>query len=394
VGPARYGVLCVTGAQTHQENYGGAFAADPRARIVAVTDEAGVDPRRRELNAAYARRLGVPHIPDLAEALARPDVALCSICAPPDRRARIAVRCAEARKHLYFDKSLAPALEQADAIVAAVRRAGVRSHMFSLITTPWARAARDIVAGGTLGRLLAVHADCFFAKGYPGTATIGKARREALPTTRHQLPDAKRELDNIGVYPITLLRWLTGRKFATVFCATGNYFFGGYQARDVEDFGLISATLDGGIPVTLTAGRYGWRTHPAGGVTRVVLIGSERTVVVDGNRPRLEVYADEAAWQPPTPHLEDPMAFWASTTEASGGRPKRTWLPAAPAPASDASYFLDCLDAGRESELSAVEAADATEVLVAGYTSAARGEVVALPLPRRAASSTPAQEGR
>lgn len=61
--------------------------------------------------------------------------------------------------------------------------------------------------------------------------------------------------------------------------------------------------------------------------------------------------------------------------------PKQTWQ-SLDAAASDAGYFLDCLDADRESELSAADAAATTEVLLAGYKSAATGEVVTLPLPR------------
>jgi hypothetical protein len=57
-------------------------------------------------------------------------------------------------------------------------------------------------------------------------------------------------------------------------------------------------------------------------------------------------------------------------------------VPVLPAARSDASYFLDCLDAGRDSEVNVAEAALATEVLIAGYRSAATGEVVTLPLPR------------
>ena len=47
----------------------------------------------------------------------------------------------------------------------------------------------------------------------------------------------------------------------------------------------------------------------------------------------------------------------------------------------DASYFLDRLDAGKDSEVSVIEAAHATEVLLAGYLSASKGEAVKLPLP-------------
>ena len=107
----RYGVLLVCGSHTHQENYAAAFAADPRCRLVAVTDEAGVDRRRRELNERLAKALNVPYIADLKQALTRKDVHVVSVCAPPERRGRIIVLCADAGKHLYLDKSLAPQLK-------------------------------------------------------------------------------------------------------------------------------------------------------------------------------------------------------------------------------------------------------------------------------------------
>jgi predicted dehydrogenase len=380
---ARYGVLLVTGGQTHQEDYAAAFAADPRCRLVALTDEPDVGRRRRALNEGLARKLGVPYLADLGEALARKDVQVVSVCTEPERRGRVALRCVRAGKHLYVDKSLAPTLAEADALVEAVRKAGVRSHMFTLTTTRWARQAKRLVEEGRLGKLVAVHADAFFAKGKAGTAKLGTPRKEEYPPGRQQLAEVKREWDNVGVYPITLVRWLTGRPFRTVYGVTANYFFREHQDNDVEDFGLLCGTLEGGLPVTLAAGRYGWPSHPAGGANRVALVGSERTVVVDANRPRLEVYADEPPWAPPArPHPEDPMGFWSSTQEEAGVRPKKTWVPAAPAGPSDASYFLDCLDAGRESHVSVVEAAEATQVLLATYRSAATGEVVRLPLPR------------
>jgi predicted dehydrogenase len=378
----RYGILLVSGSHTHQENYAAAFAADPRCRLVAVTDEAGIDRRRRELNERLARALNVPYLADLKQALARKDVHVVSVCAPPERRGRISVLCAEAGKHLYLDKSLTPQLKEADAIVAAVNKARVRSHMFSFITQPWAREAKQLLESKRLGRLLAIHADTFFAKGRPGTARLGTRRKEEYPPQRHQLIEAKRELDNVGVYPITLIRWLTGRRFRTVLGVTANYFFQEHQKHNVEDFGLLSCTLDDGLPVTVAAGRSGWQSHPGGGVNRVVLVGSRGTAVLDANRPRLEAHTDEPPWAPPNVHPQDPMGFWSSTQDEVHTRPKRTWVAAGPAVQSDAAYFLDRLDARRDSELNAAEAALATEVLLAAYRSAATRQVVTLPLPR------------
>ncbi len=378
----KYGIILVTGGQTHQEEYAAAFAEDDRCKLLGVTDEKDVDPRRRDLNQQLARHHGVPFFSDIDEALANRDVDVTSICTPPERRARVIIRCAEAGKHLYLDKPLAPELQDADAIVGAVRKAGVFSQMFSFITQPWARQAKAALAQGKIGQLLAIHADLFFAKGKPGSAQLGVPRKEEYPPERHQLVEAKRELDNIGVYPITMTRWLTGKKFRTVFGITANYFFEEHQKQDVEDFGLLSCTLEDDLPVTIAVGRYGWTSHPAGGVNRMMLVGSQRTLVVDVNRPRLEVFSDETPWTTPPVHPDDPMAFWRSTQQEVKVRPKDSWIPTGPPTASDASCFLDCLDAGRDSELSAAEAALATEVLLAGYRSAATGEVVALPLSR------------
>jgi predicted dehydrogenase len=371
----QYGVLLVAGCHTHQEDYAHDFASDPRCRIVAVTDEQYIDDGRKRLNEQLAASLGVPYLADLDAALWRADVHIVSICAEPERRGRIAVRCAEAGKHLYLDKPIAPRLEEALAIADAVRNAGVRSQMFSFVTTGWARNAKRLIDSGKIGEIRAIHADTFFAKGHAGTVTQPQVRREEYPPERHQLLDAKRELDNIGVYPITLVRWLTGREFASIRAHTANFFFAEHEKHNVEDFGVIAATLDNGTPVTIAAGRIGWLSHPAGGMNRLVLVGSLGTFVVDGNRPRFEVFANEPPWTPPPPHPDDPMAFWTSTQAESGYRPKRTWIPFG-GTGNDVQAFLDALDADRESDLPAEAAAKTTEVLLAAYKSAATEKTV------------------
>ena len=65
-------------------------------------------------------------------------------------------------------------------------------------------------------------------------------------------------------------------------------------------------------------------------------------------------------------------------------RPKTTWTPAGPRRTSDAAYFLDRLDANRDSEINVAEAVlQRAEGLVAAYRSAATREVVTLPLARK-----------
>src|SRR5262249_13961984 len=125
---ARYGILLVSGNHTHQDNYAQAFAADKRCRLIAVTDEPNIDRRRRDLNERLAKSLTVPYVADLATALARKDVQIVSVCAPPERRARIIVQCAPPGKHLYLHKTHCPHPPGTDEMLAALQKARVQAN--------------------------------------------------------------------------------------------------------------------------------------------------------------------------------------------------------------------------------------------------------------------------
>lgn len=375
---SKYGILLVGGGRTHQENYAVQFATDPRCELIAVTDEADVEPRRAGWNQELAERLGVPLLPDLDQSLTRPDVHIASVCVEFERRARVAIRCANAGKHLYLDKPLATTNEQAARLVAAVHRAKVKSQMYSMLRMPWVQGAKRLVASGQLGDLVGIHCDLHFAKGRSGTADLNRLRKERFPPRRFTFLDSKRELFTTGVYSIGLMRGLGGRPVRRVYARTANYFFREHQRNDVEDFAAVTLEFEGGLVGTLSGGRIGWLSHPASGPMRLYLIGTRASQLVDASRPRLEVYGDAPAWRPGPPHPEDPMGFWRSTTEIMGGVRKFTWTTMQAATQSDPSFFVDCLETGRESDMSAAEGAEILKVLLAAYHSAATGRPVEL----------------
>ena len=49
---------------------------------------------------------------------------------------------------------------------------------------------------------------------------------------------------DVGVYPLTAIHWLTGRKAESVTALTGNYFFAEHIENDTEDFGAISMQFE------------------------------------------------------------------------------------------------------------------------------------------------------
>jgi hypothetical protein len=84
------------------------------------------------------------------------------------------------------------------------------------------------------------------------------------------------------------------------------------------------------------------------------------------------------------------MGFWRSTQEEVHTQPKRTYapLPDVIGARSDASHFVDCIVDRRESEMNVRQAAMLTEILLAGYRSAALGQVVSLAEARRSGAAS------
>jgi predicted dehydrogenase len=154
----------------------------------------------------------------------------------------------------------------------------------------------------------------------------------------------------------------------------------------MEDFGQMLLELEGPLTATISAGRTGWRSHPAGGLNRVYLVGTKETAVIDAHRPRVAIWADVESWSAPERDPEDPMGMWGGPKAAQyTAEPKQAWItPPENGRPTDTEYFLDCIEQGRESDVSAKLAAGATEVLLAAYESAAKGRTVQLPLPRNA----------
>ncbi len=372
-----HGVLIVTGSMTHQENYALGFQADPRCRIVAVSDEPGVDARRESLNRKLAAELRVPYITDLATALSGPAVDIVSICTEHHRQGRVGIQCAEAGKHIYMDKPVAGNLEEARRIEQILARTGRKSQMFSQVLFPWSQRVRRVIAGNRLGEIRAIHCDLHFAKGYAADF-VPVYRKEDADPKRFLAEDAKREMFNIAVYSLAMLRWITGRKrFETVRAVTGNYFLEPNRNRDFEDFAVLSLAIEGGIAATISAGRTGWHSSGAGGTNRTKLVGTLGTAFLDGWSARGEICADgQPQWQSPPENPADPLAFWASSDQRKTGGPEWFTLPAAVP--SDQAAFVDCIERGREPEVTVPDGVRVLEALFAAYKSAATGEVVAV----------------
>jgi predicted dehydrogenase len=130
------------------------YARHPRARLVGVCD---LNQQRAEQIAhSYGAVLATT---DYRTLLRHPEIAAVSIATPDFAHCEIAVAAAEAGKHLLVEKPLATTVADAEAIVAAARRAGVLLMVdFHNRVNPAFLQARRALQHGQIGKPAYIYA--------------------------------------------------------------------------------------------------------------------------------------------------------------------------------------------------------------------------------------------
>ena len=189
---SKYGVLLAGAKRTHQQSHADTFAAHPDCELVAVASEKGDPEGRVAQYQELADDLGLPHVADLDEALARDDVHIVSSTPAVERRGIVAARAMEAGKHVYLDKPMAGTVADLDMMVSAAERTGVVTQMFTQNLAGWVQDAKRAVQAGEIGELRAIHAENLFSKGRAGSVPKGTVRRESENLDRYTYLEAKR----------------------------------------------------------------------------------------------------------------------------------------------------------------------------------------------------------
>ena len=137
----------------------------PNTRLVAIAD---ITPDRLEarhavqINIAGDQRpvdlSGVARFDDASRLIAQADVDVIDVCLPSYLHARYTVEALEAGRHVLCEKPMALAVEEADRMVAAARRAN-RTLMVAQCIRFWPeyQFLRDCLRDGRYGRLLSLN---------------------------------------------------------------------------------------------------------------------------------------------------------------------------------------------------------------------------------------------
>jgi predicted dehydrogenase len=173
----------------HAESYN---AISDKAKVIVLCDK---DKGCAESNASI---YGADAHTNYRDILRRKDIDIIDICLPHHLHAKAAIEAAEAGKHVLVEKPIATTLKDADDMIKAAKKAGVKlmvaeSHAF----VPSHILAKEMVDQGRMGRV-------FLAKAYE---IVGDVPVEYSWKTS---PEALGSLLDMGVHRFFVLRWIMG----------------------------------------------------------------------------------------------------------------------------------------------------------------------------------------
>jgi predicted dehydrogenase len=239
------------------------------------------------------------HIKDL---LADPDIDLVDVCTVTDQHAPIALRALEAGKHVLVEKAIALSAADADAMVAAAKKAGkllMVAHVLPFF--PEFKFAAEAIRGGQYGRVVGAHFKRIIAKP-DWSADIGDAAKTGGPAVDLHIHDTHfiglvcgvpRQVFAVGTVENDAVTYLTtsylyGPGGPAVTCSSGAVCMSGRPFVHGFEIYLEKASLvydSGGTPLTLlTADGQSSQPALAGGGDPLAAFADEIAAAADGVR--------------------------------------------------------------------------------------------------------------
>lgn len=328
----RIGILSF--AHLHAEAYLQNVRAVPGVEMIGLADE---DPQRGE---RYARQFNA-RLFDSYEALlaAKPDGVI--ICSENNKHRPLVELAAAARVNVLCEKPLATRIEDAQAIMAACRRAGVK--LMTAFPMRFSVPLVQIKAQLDAGDLGPVY--CFNAT---NQGELPKKHRAWF--VDKELAGGGAVMDHL-VHLTDIMRWYLGSEVVEVYAQTNRILHA--EQVDVETGGLLMLTFANGVFATVDCSWSKPPYYPTWGGLTFELVTGRGAVLVDAFRQNLTVYRHD---------LQRPMwAYWGSDMNQAM-----------------VDEFVAAIREEREPRVTGLDGYRAVEVALAAYESAASGQPVRL----------------
>lgn len=311
------------------------------AELVAVVDQ--------EISAAkkLAEEFKIDAVySDLSSALKKTEFDAVIITTPTFTHAQLTLEAAEASKHVFCEKPMALNLEEADRMISAARKHGVKLQIgFMRRFDPEFRAAKDMIDRGEIGRPILVK-------------SIG--RGPGLPPQWALDPKTGLGfLAEVNSHDFDTLRWLMGDEYSSVYAENAalihpdlrQQYPGFYDVAVVvarfkgNGLGLI----DGACPVG-----YGYDARvEVLGTEGLIMVGEVKGTTLTRTHKDMRVVADShKSWR---------------------DRFRDGYI-------NEIEHFVNCIIDDKEPEVTAMDGRKALEAVIAAHKSIESGKPVKLPL--------------
>lgn len=306
----------------------------------------------------FAAKYGIPHhFQDLDALLARDDIDLVVVGAPNFTHCDITVRAAQAGKHVVVEKPLALNLAEADRMIEACDRAGVKlMYAEELCFTPKYVKLKQLLDDGALGR----------------PVLFKQSEKHDGPHAAH-FWDVERSGGGVamdmGCHAIQFFRWLNRNDPVKSVYAQMNTSVHGAKTRG-EDNAIIILEFENGV---VALAEESW-TKLGGMDDRAEIHGSEGVAYADvlqGNS--IQTYSQKGVGYA--------VEKAGNTVGWSYVMYEEIWNYGFP---QEFQHFVDCVLHDRQPLVTGADGRAVLEVLFAAYESAGSGRKIALPSQARA----------
>lgn len=262
----KVGILSL--AHMHAHSYGRALNQLSGAELVGLYDP---DQKRGQEG---AKLLGTKYFNTAEELLEQVDAAV--VCSENSRHREFTELAAAHGCHVLCEKPIATTLEDAQAMIDACVKAGVRLQIaFPVRFCGPVRQVKEMLDRGAIGEVLAIRG-----------------------TNHGQMPGGwfiDPELSGGGavmdhtVHVVDLVRWFLNREVVSVYAEADSLIWG----VPIDDCGLLSLELEGGIIMTQDPSWSRPRTYPTWGNVTLELVGTEGVIYLDAFAENFLIYNDQ-----------------------------------------------------------------------------------------------------
>lgn len=268
-------------AHPHALRYGTTFASNPKSRLYAISG----DGSNSDVAKAESEKLKAKFYSSHEQLLRDKKVDAVYIAIETYRHKEIAIKAAEEGKHILLEKPIALTLKDADDIIKATKKAGVKLMVpFNPRFTIPLRKAKNMIEAGEIGDLEYIYAISEYVK--PPTFLEGLDMSWFLDVNKA----GGGGFMDTAPHGIDSLLWLTKNEPKRVYAEIGSKIYG----FPVDDIGTVVLEFKNGVISVLNAGWGNPRGYSYGLEIKYYILGKEGFLDIRTAYPDFTVYQDRA----------------------------------------------------------------------------------------------------